>query len=143
MNSKSNKIFKYIFNYLVLVAILKNVHYLIGISFDLLEAFPLAYIPVGYLIVKNVFYKDLEKTKFAKKDFLYILLVGYTTINILFMMPFFYDVSIVAFLSILKPNNDNCGVGEETMVYIKEYYEKQAKIESEKGKWVHKFAVRA
>lgn len=125
MSKKSNLSFKLVFDYVILVIILKSINVILPFNFQYFDAMPIAYIPIGYLVIKNIFCKTLDKMGGCKEDFLWNMVLGYTVINLLFFMPILYDISIVAFLFILKPKN-NVDVERETMQYIAEYYEKQA-----------------
>ena len=104
--SKYLVIIKYYFNYLILLLIFKNVHYILPISFDELNNYFLVFIPISYLVVKYIFIYDLDKNNYYRKDFLLPVIIGYSLLNFIFKMHIFYDVFIILFLLILKDNND-------------------------------------
>ena len=121
----SNKflIFKYAFNYLVLSLIFKFSHYLIGVNIDSLNKYFLVFIPLAFLVVKILFYNDLEKNKLMRKPILGPIIIIFTIINLVCQMPIFYTIMIIVFLILIK--NDKSKLEEITNKNIKEYFESQ------------------
>lgn len=121
MNNKILLIIKYYFVYILFLLILKNINYLLFISFESLIDYWFVFIPISYIAVKYFVYYDLEKTNFVKKDIIWYISVGFTIINIFFSMPYIYTFSILVFLIICKDKETfNRGV-----IYrnIQDYYE--------------------
>ena len=99
-------IIKYYFNYLILLLIFKNIHYILPINFAELNNYFYVFIPISYLVVKYMFIYDLDKNNYYRKDFLWPVIIGYSILNFIFKMHLFYDIFIILFLLILKDNND-------------------------------------
>ena len=87
--SKYLVIIKYYFNYLILLLIFKNVHYILPISFDELNNYFLVFIPISYLVVKYIFIYDLDKNNYYRKDFLLPVIIGYSLLNLFLKCIFF------------------------------------------------------
>ena len=121
MKIQKNIIIGYYFKYVVFLLVFKNIHYLLGIGINNLLTFPLVFIPIAYLVVKFLFYHDLEKRNLNRKDYLLYIVIGYSVLNLLFLMPILYDLSIVLMLLIIKDQKTN-----ESLIIeknIREYYE--------------------
>ena len=112
-------IFKFIFNYLVLILIFKNIHYLISINFNDLNNFILVYIPICYLVIKYTFINILNKYNLNKNEYIKIVIIIYTIINLIFRMPIFYTLFIILFIIILK---DKSYINNETQKRIDDYF---------------------
>ncbi len=116
-------IFKFIFNYLVLILIFKNIHYLISINFNDLNNFILVYIPICYLVIKYTFINILNKYNLNKNEYIKIVIISYTIINLIFRMPIFYTLFIILFIIILK---DKSYINNETQKRIDDYFKNKS-----------------
>ena len=116
-------IFKFIFNYLVLILIFKNIHYLISINFNDLNNFILVYIPICYLVIKYTFINILNKYNLNKIEYIKIVIISYTIINLIFRMPIFYTLFIILFIIILK---DKSYINNETQKRIDDYFKNKS-----------------
>ena len=116
-------IFKFIFNYLVLILIFKNIHYLISINFNDLNNFILVYIPICYLVIKYTFINILNKYNLNKSEYIKIVIISYTIINLIFRMPIFYTLFIILFIIILK---DKSYINNETQKRIDDYFKNKS-----------------
>ena len=116
-------IFKFIFNYLVLILIFKNIHYLISINFNDLNNFILVYIPICYLVIKYTFINILNKYNLNKNEYIKIVIIIYTIINLIFRMPIFYTLFIILFIIILK---DKSYINNETQKRIDDYFKNKS-----------------
>ena len=120
MQSKKFIIIGYYLKYLIILLLFKFIW-----VFEYFDNYFIVYIPLSYLVVKYTFIHDLEKNKYKRKDYLFLVVIGYTILNLIFRMHLLYDICIIIFLLILK---DKITSNEEdTNKYIKEYYENKNK----------------
>lgn len=125
MNSKTMQVLKYYFCYALFLLILKNIGYLIHVSYESLCTYWFVHIPIAYLVIKFIVYNDLGKQGIYKKDIFWYILFGFTIFNILFSMPLLYDFLIILFLIILNDNRSK----EKSIIdkNIAEYYKNREK----------------
>lgn len=113
---------RYYIIYFVFLIILKNIHYVLFISFDSLLEYWFVFIPIAYLVVKYLIYYDIERYSLLKRDFIF-LAFGFTIINILFSMPYIFSGCIVLFLFICK--NKKLRGKDVISKNIRDYYNKK------------------
>ncbi len=125
MSKKVLLIIKYYLLYLVFLIIFKNIHYLIFISFEMLQEYRIIFLPIAYLVVKILVYNDLRNQIFLKKDVLWHLVVGFTMLNVFYGMPYIYTLSIILFLFILK--DEKTFKNKLILDNIKRYFDRNIK----------------
>lgn len=124
--NRSIFIFRCFFNYLVLIMIVLNIHYILRIGVASFNRLPIIYVPFAYLAVKCLYYNDASKNSVLldEKTFL-TALFGFTVINIIFFIHIVLLLSIAFFMVFLerkRTKNDR-----DTTNYIDEYFKMKNK----------------
>ncbi len=120
MLDKKTFILKNIFDYVVLCLIFKYCNYIIAVNIYDLQRFPLIFIPIDFLVIKNIFIKQLEKKCLQKSECIIPITFSYTAINLILKMLIVYTICLILFLIILK--DDKNLNSKKTYQNIMEYY---------------------
>ena len=102
MSNKNFTILKISFNYLVLALIFKFIHYLLGISFNVLASYLIVSIIVAYFVVKYLVYVEIEKGNITKQDILIYFTFYATGINLILGLHILYSIFLLVFLFLFK-----------------------------------------
>ncbi len=99
-------------------------HILFSVNIDSLSNFPLAFIPLTFLIERFIVAREFENLSLSKIEFIPTIIIGFTFLNILFKMPILYDLFLIVFLIIQK---DRSMYSEkQTQKNIQEYFSKHS-----------------
>ena len=118
-------VLKMYFKYLILLLIFKNIGIILPFPFEAFNLYAWVFIPITYLVVKYTFIHELEKNRVLKRYYFLPVLIGYTLLNLILGMPFFYAVGIIIFIIILK--GPYVVDEKETARYIDQFYENNKK----------------
>ena len=102
MSNKNFTILKISFNYIVLALIFKFIHYLLGISFNVLASYLIVSIIVAYFVVKYLVYVEIEKGNITKKDILIYFAFYATGINLILGLHILYSIFLLVFMFLFK-----------------------------------------
>ncbi len=98
-------------------------HVIFSVNIDSLTNFPLAFIPLTFLIERFLVAREFENHSLSKIEFIPTIIIGCTLLNILLKMPILYDLFFIIFLIIQK---DRSMYSEkQTQKNIQEYFSKQ------------------
>lgn len=124
--NRSIFIFRCLFNYLVLIMIVLNIHYILRIGVASFNKLPIIYVPFAYLAVKCLYYNDASKNSVLLDEQTFLtVLFGFTVINIIFFIHIVLLLSIAFFMVFLerkRTKNDR-----DTTNYIDEYFKMKNK----------------
>lgn len=124
--NKTIFIFKCLFNYLILIFIVLNIHYILGIGVASFNRLPIIYIPFAYLAVKCLYYNDASKNSvFLNKQTFLTVLFGFTVINIFFFIHIVLLLSIIFFMIFLERRRTK--IDRDTAKHIDAYFKMKNK----------------